>query len=85
MMMGIIMPSTEITPLIPYQDFSSSGTLTVTRVSAEELDLPFIMARKQDDPAELNIGARTIHPSMSLVVDGNGGEIPELTKKILNN
>ena len=43
MMMGIIMPSTEITPLTPYQDFSSSGTLTVTRVSAEELDLPFIM------------------------------------------
>lgn len=53
--------------------------------AAEELDLPFIMARKQDDPAELTIGARTIHPSMSLVVDGNGGEIPELTKKILNN
>lgn len=33
---------------------SSYGTLTVTRVSAEELDLPFIMTRKQDDPAELD-------------------------------
>lgn len=53
--------------------------------AAEELDLPFIMARKQDDPAELTIRARTIHPSMSLVVDGDGSKIPGLTKKIFNN
>ena len=56
----------------------------MTRVSAEELDLPFIMTRKQDDPSELTIGTRTIHPSMSLVVDGDGSEIPGLTKKSPN-
>ena len=30
------------------------------------------------------IGTRTIHPSMSLVVDGDGSEIPGLTKKSPN-
>lgn len=78
MMMGV-------TPLTPVPRFFVLGDSNGDAAAAEELYLPFIMARKQDDPAELNIGARTIHPSMSLLVDGNGGEIPELTKKILNN
>ena len=69
MMMEIIMPSMEITSLTPYQSCfvlgDSNGDETSRRIIP-----PIYHGRKQDDPAELNIGARTIHPSMSLVVDG---------------
>lgn len=69
----------------PVSRFFVLGDSNGDAAAAEELDLPFIMARKQDDSAELIIGTRTIRPSMSLVVDGDGSEIPGLTKKISNN
>lgn len=43
MMMEIIMPSTEITSLTPYQSCFVLGDSNGDAAAAEELDLPFIM------------------------------------------
>lgn len=85
MMMEIIMPSTEITPLTPYQSCFVLGDSNGDETRSRGIRPPI-----HHDPVSKTIhrnwiiGTRTIHQSMSLVVDGDGSEIPGLTKKSPN-
>ena len=86
MMMEIIIPSTEITSRVAVSELIRAyGTLTLTAGLSRGIRVPI-----HHDPVSKTIhrnwiiGTRTIPPSMSLVVDGDGSEIPGLTKKSPN-
>lgn len=53
--------------------------------AAEELGLPFVMARTHAGPDTLSVGQRTIKPAMVIIVDGDGSEIPNIVTAVMGS